>query len=1027
MAVFNIGELNMGIFSWFSKDRTIRKQRLKHKPSEVKRRLELESLEDRCVPTTIPVYTASTPVVTPTTVTQTLTFPATQPTTLYGDFAQFNSSLGTLESITITQNGTISSDIQVENLSATSTANITATVQGTLGLSLTQSGNPISSVSPDALAGTYLAAANPSFNPANPVFSFANPTGTNFGAQYPSGYESASGQGSTSLTGAALASFIGSGMVSLTETDQAASNATSETDNNGSNGGNIDVYIQSTATDTVTVTYNYVPSADLSIVKTASPTSAPVGSNVTYTMVVTNNGPNTANGVVATDPLPAGTTFVGASGTNWTFTSSIVNNVDTITADLAPSLVNQATSTFTITATMPSAPGPVTNTATVSSATPDPNLSNNISSAIVSVYEPTDMTITKTASPNPVLTNGTLTYTLTAINDGPGPASQVSVTDPLPAGTSYVGASGTGWTFTSSIVNNVDTITANLGTTLAANTTSTFYITVTAPSTPGTITNTATVATTTPETNYSNNIATVQTQVIQPADVSIVKTANPNPVEVGNDLTYTITVGNAGPAIANNVVVTDPLPANTTFVSEAGSGWSFSSSTVNNVMTITADLTGSLAVNGSSFFTITVQAPSTPGMITNTATVTSSTPDINLGNNTSTVTTQVVQTADLAITKTAPATVQVGSTLTYTLTVSNLVGATANQVVVTDPLPSGETFISGIGPGWTITENTINNNYVVTATDASPLPVGVSTFFTIAVQAPLFATVVTNTATVTSATPDNNLSNNTASATTIITNPPGTLYTQNLPQVKFGSIPIMSKVQLMGGSLPVGTATLASQIVSLYLTLTGQNPGAATVSNILTEIQTGKTSMQALAGQLWVSTQHLTQEVTTAYQTFLDRNPTTSELNAGISLLKSGGSELTLATNLLTSPEFAQDNQGSLSMLAALSADVLGVVPSLSSLMLTASSLGVSTQSLGTNTFSAATWAAYVQQTLSSPQALTSLVTNTYLGIFGQPPTAAQLQTWTTELANNQVTPDQFMQQLLASSAFGLLAYQHSH
>lgn len=980
----------MGIFSWFTGNS--KRKQLKRKPSMARQsRLELEPLEARCVPTATTYY-ASAPVVTGTTVTQTLSFPSLQPTTLYGIFQQFNNSLGTLNSITITQDGTISSDIQVENLSATSSANIEGTVQGTLGLSLTQTNTPISSVSPDALAGTYLAAANPSF--VFPDFSFSNPTGTDFG------WQNASAQNSVTLTNAQLSAFIGNGTVSLTELDQATSNAQSLA-GNGSNGGNIDFYAASKAYDTVTIVYNYTPSADLSITKVASPTSVAVGNSFTYTLTVTNNGPDTANQVVVTDPLPTNATFLGDSGSGWTF--SDVNGV--VTADLTSPLANQASASFTITESAPT-PGTITNTATVSSVTPDPNLGNNTATAIVNVYQPTDLTITKVANPDPVLTNGTLTYTLTVINDGAAAASQVSVTDPLPAGTTYVTGSGTGWTFT----DNRNVITANLSGTLAADTTSTFTIIVTAPSVPGTITNTATVATTTPETNYNNNSASVTTQVIQPADVSIVKTANPNPVEVSSDLTYTITVGNAGPAVANNVVVTDPLPTNTTFVSEAGSGWTFSNSIANGVTTITADLIGALAVNASSTFTIVVQAPPTPGTVTNTATVTSSTPDVNLANNTSTVTTQVVQTDDLAITKTANvSTVQVGGQVTYTITVSNLQGATANGVVVTDELPAGTTFISGIGPGWTITDN----NNVVTAITSS-LPVNVSSFFTITVQAPLVAGTITNTATVTSSTPDSNPNNNTASVTVLVINPPGTTYPQNLPPAEFGTIPIISKVQLMGGTLPAGEAALASQIVSVYLTLTGASPSATTVTNLITQIDAGRTTMQGLVGQLWLSTYHLTQEITQLYQTFLDRNPTSSELTSAINQMKAGASELTIATNLLTSQEFINDNPGPLSLVAAISADVLGQVPSLSSLELSA-------QSLGTES-----WTTYVQQALSSSQAIAILVTNAYQAILQVPPTPAQLQSWSTQLENGQITPDHFMQQLLASATFGQLAYQNS-
>ena len=168
-----------------------------------------------------------------------------------------------------------------------------------------------------------------------------------------------------------------------------------------------------------------------------------------------------------------------------------------------------------------------------------------------------------------------------------------------------------------------------------------------------------------------------------------------------------MTVSNNGASTANGLTVTDPLPTGTSYISSAGTGWTITDN--NNTVTATDP---SLAVGASSSFTITVQVPSTPGSITNTATVSSTTPDSN-PNNQSSVTTQVTGMADLSIVKTASASsVTVGSPLTYTLTVSNLGNIAANGISVTDPLPTGTTYVSSAGSGWTITDN----NNIVTAT-----------------------------------------------------------------------------------------------------------------------------------------------------------------------------------------------------------------------------------------------------------------------------------------------------------------------
>jgi uncharacterized repeat protein (TIGR01451 family) len=126
-------------------------------------------------------------------------------------------------------------------------------------------------------------------------------------------------------------------------------------------------------------------------------------------------------------------------------------------------------------------------------------------------------------------------------------------------------------------------------------------------------------------------------ELLPSADLSVVKADSPDPVNVKATLTYTLSVGNAGPTPASGVMVKDTLPPGVTFVSASGPGWSVTQAGG----VVTATMPG-MAVGASSVITITVKAPANPGTITNTATVSSNTPDNNPGNNTSSVTTQVV-------------------------------------------------------------------------------------------------------------------------------------------------------------------------------------------------------------------------------------------------------------------------------------------------------------------------------------------------------------------------------------------------
>lgn len=118
----------------------------------------------------------------------------------------------------------------------------------------------------------------------------------------------------------------------------------------------------------VTATFS-LQDADLSITKTASPTTAQTNQNFTYTLTATNNGPDTATTVAISDPLPSGVAFVSAD-------TGCAEAGGTVTCTAA-SLVNGASAAFDIIVTAPSTTGTISNTATVSAATPADSVSGN--------------------------------------------------------------------------------------------------------------------------------------------------------------------------------------------------------------------------------------------------------------------------------------------------------------------------------------------------------------------------------------------------------------------------------------------------------------------------------------------------------------------------------------------------------------------------------------------------------------------------------------------------------------------------
>jgi len=494
---------------------------------------------------------------------------------------------------------------------------------------------------------------------------------------------------------------------------------------------------------------NYVSQADLSITKSDAPDPVTPGGTLTYTLTVTNGGPTGATSVSVTDTLPAGVTFVSASGAGWTCTQS----GGTVTCTRA-SLAAAATATITIVVTVnPTTTGTITNTATVTSVTADPNTANNTATATTTVGGRADLSIAK-SGPATASAGTDITYMVTVTNNGPSASSGGTVTDTLPAGTTFAGASSG----CSQTAPNV--VTCSFGA-LASGASLTFSIGAHInPATQGQITNTATVTATnaSEDNNGANNSATATTTVNRVADLSISKTG-PATATAGTDITYTVTVTNNGPSVSSGGTVTDTLPVGTTF---AGASSGCSQTAPNVVMCTVA----TLAPGASATFTIGAHiSTATSGAITNTAVVTAAQPlEDNPANNTATATTTVNRVADLSISKTGPATATAGTDITYTVSVTNNGPSTSSGGTVTDTLPAATTF-AGASSGCSQTAPN-----VVTCTFGALAPGAGATFSIGAHINPAAQGTMTNTAEVRSTQPleDTNPTNNIAAANTMV-------------------------------------------------------------------------------------------------------------------------------------------------------------------------------------------------------------------------------------------------------------------
>ena len=332
----------------------------------------------------------------------------------------------------------------------------------------------------------------------------------------------------------------------------------------------------------------------------------------------------------------AGVTNVGSF--NGTFTVTSVPDPTTFTYALGGF---GATATGTITATQAGTLDATVN-ASYGSAFNTTETLGPVCQLVAEVQNSADISVTKSDSPDPVSAGNLLTYTIAVANAGPNPATNAALADALPAGTTFqslgvAGAGAGGWTCATPAVGangTVQCVNGSVPTGAGGNTTFTLVVRVGAGTAPGTLSNTATVTSGAADPVPGNNSATAQTTVVASADLSITKIDDPDPVQPGRDLTYTITVTNLGPSNAASLVLGESVPANTTFQAIAlPSGWTCPTlPAVNGTGAISCQGPG-LAAGASARVNLLVRVTG-GATITNTATISAATPDPAAGNNT---------------------------------------------------------------------------------------------------------------------------------------------------------------------------------------------------------------------------------------------------------------------------------------------------------------------------------------------------------------------------------------------------------
>jgi uncharacterized repeat protein (TIGR01451 family) len=800
-------------------------------------------------------------------VTKTVTFAST-PTdfSLQGLLDQFDPSLGTLQSIDITHTGSITSQIQVENTSTTSTSHISGTVSGNLALQ--GPGGLADNLSLSQYAGSFDAAKYDSST------DYQGASGTSFGIK------TANGSDNLSLTGNQLTPYIGTGQVRLTESAQATSNATG--------GGNLNTEITSTGQATLTVVYNYLKQQGVlsgfvyhdnnndGLFQSAE---QGIG-NVTISLTGSTINGAVVNQTTTTDSSTGAYQFTGLSAGSYTVTETQPANwIDGKTT--AGTLGGSATDNVISQISLPQNGQSLAN-----------NFGELLGSSIAgNVYY--DVQHAGSLQPgDPAIPGTTVTLTgngvnLTTSTDANGHYAftgllpgNYTINEAQPAGytqgTDSVGSAGgnlsgdqvsniglpdatqaggynfgelkpsslSGYVFVDPN-NNCDKdpgeqgipgVTVTLTGTDDANNSVT-RTTQTNPLGQFQFSNLApgnyTVAETQP-TAYQDgqtcagSLGGVATDNVisnihvpmgvdgtdyhfaellppQTYDLAIVKTASAQVSNYADLLTYTLHITNNGPNDAQAVVVTDQLPGDVQITQIVAPGWGIGAAGA----TLTLALP-SLAAGASSDVFVTVRVPSTTESLTNSSSVTSQTPDNNPNNNHS-------------------------------------------QVTTTVQAPPGNTGSQGTPVGQNIT----------------PLATHLA-----------------------------------------------------LP-------PVVSKYQLFTdtATLPADPQTKAmySFVDGVYQTLLGQSAADVTEQANVKQLQNGMTR-QELIYDIWNSTAHLTRQVNSIYQSILNRAPTAAELSMQVAALR-GNQAINLTQQLLTSAEFQQLHPSSASMSIALSQTLLGQNP----------------------------------------------------------------------------------------------------
>jgi uncharacterized repeat protein (TIGR01451 family) len=451
--------------------------------------------------------------------------------------------------------------------------------------------------------------------------------------------------------------------------------------------------------------------ADVTAVKTVDKDFAQAGDTLTYTVTITNNGPLSALNAVFTDQVPAGAIFVNnitingvpAPGTDPSVGiplgiispppyqgSTVVITWQVLAGDNTPiiDILNQGFVEYDF---VDSVFGQFHN-----------QVSTNV---VMTQVEKGELTAIKSADKTAATVSDTITYTVVVTNTGTVSADNVIFTDLPPLGISFVAGSVTldgtpqpgfnpidgfslgnipvGGSVPVNFLVHVDFIPPQPEPPIEVNIAFIdflYRVNPAGPDLPG-----------------STVSSPALIQLLKP-QLTVVKSADKTVVELGEIITYTINVTNTGNITANNVVITDPIPPGTIFV--PGSVTKDGSGPVGYDPSAGIPI-GNMAPNETITVTFQVTANSVPvpnptaniAAATGLFKIETSEPPRQLSFNSTPVEVRIESVILDAVKSADQSTVKLGDILTYTIILTNSGTVTLENAIVTDPIPTGTSFV----------------------------------------------------------------------------------------------------------------------------------------------------------------------------------------------------------------------------------------------------------------------------------------------------------------------------------------------